>query len=434
MDGLIGGVARVGDDPLIDAIAEGVERAPDVLVLRAHLAQMLFDKSRYAEALIQCGVTLQRDPDNLWALQLVERCAVALTSQARCAAIKRGTDNRASAAEPAESEPSRAAVVAQGRHSAPSTDSPQPPERTVDIVEAEPYRSTKPTAPITWDEDDTPAAEQESAASTSEGGVSENHKAVVAALIEFTESAMDDVATRPPTFTSSPEADRLLLDNPFAFLIAVLFDQTIPVERAWRAPYDLNSRLGHLDPRRIVDDPGSVQRAIDMPPKLHHFAENISTWVVSAATIVCDEYNGDASAIWHDNPTALDVQDRFEKLPGIGREKAAMAVQVLGRNCGAPIRDMPGSDAAYDLNVRRVLLRTGLAFIDELGHMRAVVSNADPTNGAGIALPAWKVGRTWCRAGVQDCDACPITGICPKHIGSMAAEPVREQWVDGDCA
>jgi uncharacterized HhH-GPD family protein len=402
MDGLAAGVPSVGDDPLIDAIAEGVERAPDVLVLRAHLAQLLFDRSRYAEAVIQCGVTLQRDPDNLWALQLLERCAVALTSQARFAAIKRSATDGPPAPKPAGDNGTPVAVVTPARHAVDP-----PPVEVHDSGAASP---------------------------TSAGGASEDHKRVVAALIEFTESAMDDVETQPATFTSSPEADRLVLDNSFAFLIAVLFDQTMPVERAWRAPFELKARLGHLDPRRIADNPEAVQRAVGMPPKLHHFVENMSSWLVSAAEIVCDEYNGDASAIWGDGPAARDVQARLEKLPGIGREKAAMAVQILGRNCDVPIREMPGSDAAYDVNVRRVLLRTGLAFVDELDHMRAVVSNADPTHGAGIALPAWKVGRTWCRADTQECDACPLTDVCPKHIGSVAGEIVREPWVEGDCA
>ena len=38
-------------------------------------------------------------------------------------------------------------------------------------------------------------------------------------------------------------------------LSGVLFDQGIPAERAWAAPYLLRQRMGHLDPARIARDP-----------------------------------------------------------------------------------------------------------------------------------------------------------------------------------
>jgi hypothetical protein len=47
-------------------------------------------------------------------------------------------------------------------------------------------------------------------------------------------------------FTSEAEADQLRLHDPFVILLGVLFDYSIPAERAWRAPYDLRTRLGHL--------------------------------------------------------------------------------------------------------------------------------------------------------------------------------------------
>jgi hypothetical protein len=43
----------------------------------------------------------------------------------------------------------------------------------------------------------------------------------------------------------------LIVENPFAFLLAVIFDQGIPAERAWRAPYDLMRRLGTRTPRGV---------------------------------------------------------------------------------------------------------------------------------------------------------------------------------------
>jgi len=39
---------------------------------------------------------------------------------------------------------------------------------------------------------------------------------------------------------------------------------------------------------------------------------------------------------------------------GIGQKKAAMAVEILERDLGVTIRELKGSDIAYDVHVRRV--------------------------------------------------------------------------------
>lgn len=68
-----------------------------------------------------------------------------------------------------------------------------------------------------------------------------------------------------------PESDELIRNDGFAFLLGVIFDQGIRYERAWRAPYELQQRLGHLDPARIVADPEAVRRTVAGPPALHRY-------------------------------------------------------------------------------------------------------------------------------------------------------------------
>jgi hypothetical protein len=68
----------------------------------------------------------------------------------------------------------------------------------------------------------------------------------------------------------------------------------------------------------------------------------------------------DAANIWRNKPTAREVQQRLDAFPGIGQKKAAM-------------------DIAYDIHVRRVFLRTGLAQWDDLDHMLvAIAREANP--------------------------------------------------------
>ena len=112
-------------------------------------------------------------------------------------------------------------------------------------------------------------------------------------------------------------------------LLAVIFDQGIKYERAWRAPYELKQRLGYLDPARIVADPEAVRRAVATPPALHRYVNNLLSSIVAAARRVLDEYGGDAERIWNDDPTAEDLRRRLERFQGIGQKKAEMAVEIL---------------------------------------------------------------------------------------------------------
>lgn len=247
-----------------------------------------------------------------------------------------------------------------------------------------------------------------------------NRAAVVQALLRFGRQTVDAQPSGPPSFTPNPAANAFLVANPFAFLLAVIFDQQIPAERAWEAPYLLWQRLGHLDPQRMVANPEAVTAAVQQRPALHRYVNTVPGRLVAAAARVLDEYDGDAGLIWADMPRATDLQRRLEAFKGIGQKKAAMAVEILERDMGVPIRALHGSDIAYDIHVRRVFLRTRLAERDDLEHMVAVAREAYPDRPGAIDLPAWLVGRQWCHAGVPDCPNCVLTEVCPKDIARAA--------------
>lgn len=243
---------------------------------------------------------------------------------------------------------------------------------------------------------------------------------VVQALLDFGRSQSPQTVAES-SFTPHPEANALIINDPFAFLLAVIFDQGIPAERAWRAPYELARRLGHLDPERLFADEAAVRAAVAQPPALHRYREKVPGWLVAAAGIVLSDYGGDAAGIWSDEPAARELQRRFERFPGVGQKKAAMAVEILERDLRVPIRDLHGSDIAYDVHVRRVLLRTGLAQYDDLAHMVEVARRAYPERPGAIDYPAWLVGRQWCHAGLPDCSACVLRNVCARDIGRANA-------------
>jgi uncharacterized HhH-GPD family protein len=245
-------------------------------------------------------------------------------------------------------------------------------------------------------------------------------QAIAAALLKYGNHHDPSEKGALLEFTPNEEANALLKSDPFAFLLGVLFDQNVPAERAWIAPFLLRQRLGHLDPEIIAHADGAVRDAVQQVPKLHRYVDKMPGWVVRAAQRVVDRYNGDASAIWSDNPAADELQRRFDDFAGIGQKKAAMAVEILERDLGVPVRNLELSDIAYDVHIRRVFLRTRLADRDDRDHMIAVARQLHPSRPGALDLPAWLIGRGWCHPGVPGCVSCPLTEVCPKEIERAA--------------
>jgi uncharacterized HhH-GPD family protein len=241
-------------------------------------------------------------------------------------------------------------------------------------------------------------------------------QAVGRALLAHAEALANQLKGGVAQFTSDPAADALIREDPFAFLLAVISDMGIRAERAWALPYELSRRMGTLSPRDLAADPQAVRAAVQRAPKLHRFVNVVPDWLVQAARIVIDQYGGDAGALWADVPTAAELRRRLEAFPGIGQKKAAMAVEILARDLGYPLRDLSGSDVAYDVHLRRVFLRTGLADHDAVGEMVAAARALYPARPGALDLPAWDIGRRWCRPTGPDCAACPLNTACPRLI------------------
>jgi len=226
------------------------------------------------------------------------------------------------------------------------------------------------------------------------------------------------------TFTPDNAANRFVLEDPNAFLFAVIFDQGIQAERAWAAPYLLSERLGHFDMTRIAAmSVGQLSKIVSAPPALHRYVRNIPAWLIAAAQRLLAEYSGSAANIWNDSPTATDLISRLDAFKGIGQKKAAMATQILMRDMGVTIRRPAGTQVAYDAHIRRVFLRTGLVARDDPDAIVAIARGLSPEDPGAMDLPAWYVGRDWCHPTSPECSKCRLGDVCPKlvHLGANTA-------------
>jgi uncharacterized HhH-GPD family protein len=216
-------------------------------------------------------------------------------------------------------------------------------------------------------------------------------------------------------FAHSEEADALIREDPFAFLLGVVFDEGIQAERAWEAPYLLKQRLGHLDPSRMRNSPAEVRAAVLQSPTLHRYTELMPEALVAAAARVCDEYDGDAASIWSGSPTAAEVDARLQRFRRIGPKKAAMAVEMLVTNFAIDLTEHAGTNVAYDVHVRRVFLRAGLVDYDSFEGITAAARRLHPDRPGLLDLPTWLIGRRWCHPTHPQCPDCALTDVCQKR-------------------
>lgn len=134
--------------------------------------------------------------------------------------------------------------------------------------------------------------------------------------------------------TGDADADRLLNDDPLAFLIGMLLDQQVPLEWAFRGPATLRRRLGHLDVERLaampVDDLVAVAAA---KPAVHRFPAAMARRIHELAVALVRDWDGRPEAIWS-GVDGHGLKRRLLGLPGFGDEKAMITVAVLAKRFG----------------------------------------------------------------------------------------------------
>ena len=131
-------------------------------------------------------------------------------------------------------------------------------------------------------------------------------------------------------------ADRLLTNDPLALLLGMVLDQQIPLERAFKAPLDLQARLGgQLEVGAIAAmDPEELASVFGTKPALHRFPKSMAGRVQEVCTVIVDSYGGDAAAIWTTATDGEELLSNLKALPGFGEQKARIFTALLGKQLG----------------------------------------------------------------------------------------------------
>jgi len=133
-------------------------------------------------------------------------------------------------------------------------------------------------------------------------------------------------------FTDDPKACELLARDPFALLVGFAIDQQVTVQKAFAGPYVLRERAGTLDPKKLAKL--DLEEAFRTTPAIHRFPGAMAQRVRELASVVSEEYGGDASRIWRDAADTADLKKRIGSLPGFGEMKVKSLGAVLAKQFG----------------------------------------------------------------------------------------------------
>jgi len=136
--------------------------------------------------------------------------------------------------------------------------------------------------------------------------------------------------------TGIEEADLLINTDPLALLLGMLLDQQIPMERAFKSPWDLKGRLsGELEAETIATMPQDDMLAVFREkPALHRFPGSMATRAQALCQHLVENYDGSAEALWLTAEDGAEVLARLMALPGFGKEKSQIFLAVLAKRFG----------------------------------------------------------------------------------------------------
>ncbi|MCG2712388.1 MAG: hypothetical protein L6416_08725 [Candidatus Omnitrophica bacterium] len=243
----------------------------------------------------------------------------------------------------------------------------------------------------------------------------------ILALIQFSRSTkMKNLPIWERGFSRSDKANLLISNNAYAFVLGLIFDQSMKSDIAWENPYKLKQRLGHLNIKRIADMKIKQLTCIIAQKKsLHRFPRNIAKYIIKSSLIIKDEFQNKTDLIWRKNKSIISAKKNFLKLCGIGEKKANLAILLLAREFKVKFDDVRFLEIALDSHIKRVLSRSGhfdTLTEDGIAEMNSIFSKMHPNFPALLGTSLWYIGRHLCITTNPRCKICPMSKWCLKRL------------------
>ncbi len=206
----------------------------------------------------------------------------------------------------------------------------------------------------------------------------------------------------------------LIDSDPFAFLVGCVFQRGIPWRRAWEIPYHINQH-GMLESARLSSATnGEIESLFKILPVGPRYP-NKSVRTLRETAALVEEFDGNAATIWT-GTTPRVVRKRLQRIYGVGPGLAAMVVLLLRDQYGFFRGEEDEIDIKPDVHVVRVLKRSGLIQCENDDLAVCAARQLSPQYPAELDWPTWDIGQRWCHRTNPDCDNCPLSAVCPRHI------------------
>lgn len=239
------------------------------------------------------------------------------------------------------------------------------------------------------------------------------YETITKILIDDVKERMDVKELFP---AKTPKATEMVLQDPYAFLIATCLDRGTKADVIWTIPYDLHRTLGHLDVKKFAAmDVNALDRVIRSLPHKPRYVNDAARTVMDLSRMIRDRFDGNAEKLWRER-SPMEFERDLRSLHGVGPGIASMATNLLVRRddevfSGANLQYV---DIKPDVHTVRVLYRLGVAVSQDENAAVDAARKLSPSYPGHVDGPLWWIGRKWCRASEPDCSACPMRNSC-KH-------------------
>ena len=235
-------------------------------------------------------------------------------------------------------------------------------------------------------------------------------------LVEIGKAKFENPKRNSVHLVNDEEGNRLLNDiehYPHAYVLACCMDRQVNAEIAWMVPVKIWRILGTFDFEVLQNISLEEWNHIFNSNSLHRFNDTMAEVFYSAIQTIKNDYNGDASAIWKNNPSSSTVVYRFLQFKGVGVKIATMAANILARQYKIPFSDYYSIDVSPDVHVKRVMYRLG--YIRKDATIEEIIYKARelyPEFPGIIDYSLWEIGRGCCRPSNPDCMNCMMKTEC----------------------
>ena len=237
-------------------------------------------------------------------------------------------------------------------------------------------------------------------------------------IVEIGKAKFQEPTLNSVHLVDDKEANEFLNDivnYPHAYVLACCMDRQTKAERAWMIPCKIKEILGGFEMSMLQTIEFDEWKEIFATNTLHRFNETMAEVFYEAIQTIKNEYGGDASKIWSNNPSSASVVYRFLQFKGVGIKIATMAANILARQFKVPFSDYYAIDVSPDVHVRRVMYRNGLIKKDATNEeILYKARELCPEFPGIIDYTLWEVGRNWCRPLNPNCVDCILKSECNK--------------------